>query len=193
MITEQQRQRALSWAKFKAQQVSADLFEARVCIVCHEVTKAVIQGESGKEIAWGVVPVHVASTWMPKARFDHVKHRMRVVSHADVAAHHGDVDAAYTEALHRIDALVARIADGGRQPVLSEAEGVDGGSMPANGHGALSPQSSVLSPEIASTFTRDDYESAVRRAVEYVEAGDIIQVVPSQRLSRPVTAHPFGC
>src|SRR6266404_124410 len=75
VITEQQRQRALSWAKFKAQQVSADLFEARVCIVCHEVTKAVIQGESGKEIAWGVVQVHVASTWMPKARFDHVKHR----------------------------------------------------------------------------------------------------------------------
>jgi predicted CXXCH cytochrome family protein len=75
VITEQQRQRALSWANFKAQQVSADLFEARVCIVCHEVTKAVIQGESGKEIAWGVVPVHVASTWMPKARFDHVKHR----------------------------------------------------------------------------------------------------------------------
>jgi hypothetical protein len=74
-ITEQQRQRALTWAKFKAQQVSEDLFEARVCIVCHEVTKAVIQGESGKEIAWGVVPVHVASTWMPKARFDHVKHR----------------------------------------------------------------------------------------------------------------------
>jgi hypothetical protein len=74
-ITEQQRQRALTWAKFKSQQVSEDLFEARVCIVCHEVTKAVIQGESGKEIAWGVVPVHVASTWMPKARFDHVKHR----------------------------------------------------------------------------------------------------------------------
>jgi Cytochrome c7 and related cytochrome c len=35
----------------------------------------VIQGESGNEIAWGVVPVHVASAWMPKARFDHVKHR----------------------------------------------------------------------------------------------------------------------
>ena len=75
VITEQQRQRALVWARFKARQVSEDLFEARVCIVCHEVTKAVIQGESGNEIARGVVPVYVASTWMPKARFDHVKHR----------------------------------------------------------------------------------------------------------------------
>lgn len=74
-ITEQQRQRALAFAKNKAQQVSEDLFAARVCIVCHEVTKAVIQGESGKSIAWGVVPVHVASMWMPKALFDHEKHR----------------------------------------------------------------------------------------------------------------------
>jgi predicted CXXCH cytochrome family protein len=75
VITEQQRQRALTWAKSKAQQVSEDLYAARVCIVCHEVTKAVIQGESGNEIAWGVVPVYVASSWMPKARFDHLKHR----------------------------------------------------------------------------------------------------------------------
>jgi predicted CXXCH cytochrome family protein len=75
VITEQQRQRALTWAKSKAQQVSEDLYAARVCIVCHEVTKAVIQGESGNEIAWGVVQVHVASAWMPKARFDHLKHR----------------------------------------------------------------------------------------------------------------------
>jgi predicted CXXCH cytochrome family protein len=75
IITEQQRQLALTWAKAKAQQVSEDLFEARVCIVCHEVTQAVIQGESGSEVAWGVASVHVASTWMPKASFDHAKHR----------------------------------------------------------------------------------------------------------------------
>ena len=28
--------------------------------------------------------------------------------------------------------------------------------------------------------------------MEYIRAGDIIQVVPSQRLSRPLTAHPFS-
>ena len=92
VITEQQRQRALTWAKSKAQQVSEDLFVARVCIVCHEVTKAVIQGESGKAIAWGVVPVHVASAWMPKARFDHVKHRTNkcVDCHAVEKSHSSD-------------------------------------------------------------------------------------------------------
>ena len=74
-ISEEQRKRALAWAKAKAQQVSEDLFEARVCIVCHEITKAAIRGKSGKETVWGVVPVHVPTVWMPKASFDHLKHR----------------------------------------------------------------------------------------------------------------------
>ncbi len=94
-ITEEQRRRALAWAKYKAQQVSADLFEARVCIVCHEVTKAVIQGESGREIAWGVVPVRLASTWMPKARFDHLKHRTNKCADChDVEKSHASSDIA---------------------------------------------------------------------------------------------------
>jgi predicted CXXCH cytochrome family protein len=95
VITEEQRRRALAWAKYKAQQVSADLFEARVCIVCHEVTKAVIQGESGREIAWGVAPVRLASTWMPKAHFDHLKHRTNKCADChDVAKSHSSSDIA---------------------------------------------------------------------------------------------------
>jgi predicted CXXCH cytochrome family protein len=115
VITEQQRQRALSWAKFKAQQVSADLFEARVCIVCHEVTKAVIQGESGKEIAWGVVQVHVASTWMPKARFDHVKHR------TNKCADCHSVEKSHSSADIAIPAIVdCRVCHAGNEPAPSK-------------------------------------------------------------------------
>jgi anthranilate synthase component 1 len=44
---------------------------------------------------------------------------------------------------------------------------------------------------VSSTFTRPQYEAAVARIVEYVQAGDIIQAVPSQRLSRPTTADAF--
>ena len=42
-----------------------------------------------------------------------------------------------------------------------------------------------------SNFTKSDYEAAVRRAKEYIAAGDIIQVVPSQRFSCPVSVDSF--
>ncbi len=40
-----------------------------------------------------------------------------------------------------------------------------------------------------SSFTREEYHAVVRKAQEYVRAGDIFQVVPSQRL-RPFRARP---
>ena len=75
-VTEEQRQRALAWARAKAEKTAQDLFEARVCIVCHEVEKMTgPQGAQGGAIAWNVAPVHLATSWLPKSRFDHGKHR----------------------------------------------------------------------------------------------------------------------
>ena len=48
-----------------------------------------------------------------------------------------------------------------------------------------------LGAPVSSNFTQEDYEAAVERAKEYIVAGDIIQVVPSQRLARKTDAHPF--
>ncbi len=42
-----------------------------------------------------------------------------------------------------------------------------------------------------SNFTQDDFEKAVKKCVEYIRAGDIFQVVFSQRLKVPIRAHPF--
>ena len=42
-----------------------------------------------------------------------------------------------------------------------------------------------------SNFTQEEFENAVRKCVEYIRAGDIFQVVPSQRLEVPIHAHPF--
>ena len=42
-----------------------------------------------------------------------------------------------------------------------------------------------------SNFAKDDYEAAVRKCVEYIRAGDIFQVVLSQRLEMPLRTHPF--
>ena len=45
--------------------------------------------------------------------------------------------------------------------------------------------------EYRSNFTRPQFEKAVERCVEYIRAGDIFQVVISQRLEVALTAHPF--
>lgn len=46
-------------------------------------------------------------------------------------------------------------------------------------------------PGVTSNFTRTEYETAVRRAVEYVHAGDVFQVNLSQRLLAPLKEHPL--
>ena len=42
-----------------------------------------------------------------------------------------------------------------------------------------------------SNFTKEQFEAAVRKCIEYIRAGDIFQVVPSQRLEVPLRTHPF--
>ncbi len=46
-------------------------------------------------------------------------------------------------------------------------------------------------PGVTSNFSRDGYLAAVRRAVEYIHAGDCFQVNLSQRLLAPLTEHPL--
>ncbi len=46
-------------------------------------------------------------------------------------------------------------------------------------------------PNVTSNFSREGYEAAVRRAVEYVHAGDCFQVNVSQRLLAPLREHPL--
>jgi anthranilate synthase component 1 len=45
---------------------------------------------------------------------------------------------------------------------------------------------------ISSNVTREGYMAMVEAAKQYIVAGDIIQVVPSQRFEAPLTAHPFN-
>jgi anthranilate synthase component I len=46
--------------------------------------------------------------------------------------------------------------------------------------------------EFTSNFTPEAFRDAVARAVAYVHAGDVFQVVPSQRLSADLGVHPFA-
>jgi len=95
VISEAQRQQALAWAKAKAEQVSEDLFEKRVCIVCHEVAKTMTTGETGTHPTWTIAQVHITTSWLPKARFDHASHRtgnFKCADCHDVATSHSSAD-----------------------------------------------------------------------------------------------------
>ncbi len=104
--------------------------------------------------------------------FDHLRHDIKVVSHAHLD---GDVEKAYYEATARIDEMVSRLS----QPLSLPAE-LQGGNFGVNG-----------SAPIESNFTAERYSDAIDSCIEYVYAGDVIQVVNSQRFSRRTDAHPF--
>ena len=101
--------------------------------------------------------------------FDHVRHVIQVVSHAQVG---GGADAAYADATTRIDAMVSRLAKPLTPPLRPARPSAD-------------------NVEASSNKTEAQYHGMVQRAREYIIAGDVIQVVPSQRLARPTTATPF--
>ncbi len=58
----------------------------------------------------------------------------------------------------------------------------------SSGSGWIAQASSDTRP--TSTFSRCEYESAVRRVIEYIAAGDVFQVNLSQRFSAPLNAQP---
>lgn len=116
--------------------------------------------------------------------FDHVNHQIKVVANAHID---GDVDAAYTDAVAKIEAIVEKLksaADPNRRESRISALG-----SPILVRETGCSDASPSAPK--SNFTKPAYEEAVRRAKEYIAAGDIIQVVPSQRFSRPVSVEPF--
>ncbi len=96
--------------------------------------------------------------------FDHARHQLMVLANAHNT---GDPDAAYDDALARIDAIVDKL----NQPTPP---------MPAAGQS--------VEADLESNVTRQRYEDMVREAKEYIAAGDAFQIVLSQRFSRRTTA-----
>ena len=83
-------------------------------------------------------------------------------------------EAAYDDACQRVDALVGQLSE--EKEPLQMADIDTSGEVRVSYH---------------SNFQRNDFENAVRKCVDYIRAGDIFQVVISQRLDLPITAHPF--
>ena len=102
--------------------------------------------------------------------FDQINKTMLVVAHARVG---GDPRTEYEKACQQVDNLVERIRSGDTLPVVD-----------------LAPLGEVTG-DYKSTFTREGFHQAVAKAKEYILAGDIFQVVLSQRLEARTESSPF--
>ncbi|OGO49938.1 MAG: anthranilate synthase component I [Chloroflexi bacterium RBG_16_68_14] len=107
--------------------------------------------------------------------FDHLQHVIKVVSHLRLD---GDIEAAYRQAVWRIEELVGRLS----QPLAA---------LPYRRAESASGAAASEEPQVCSNMSREEYQAKVERIKEYIVAGDCIQVVFSQRFSRPTRAHPF--
>lgn len=99
--------------------------------------------------------------------FDHVRHKLIVIANMRTE---GNLRAGYADAIARIDSIISRL----NQPLVPPQPKVCTNGEPWR-----------------SNFAQPAFEENVRKAKEYIAAGDIFQVVLSQRLSRPTDAEPF--
>ena len=110
--------------------------------------------------------------------FDNVQKTAIVVALAKVAsgesASAGGIRRAYDDACRRVDRLVEMLASpiDALQPVDIATSGETQLAYPSN-------------------FSQPEFEDAVRHCVEYIRAGDIFQVVISQRFCVPLAVDPF--
>ena len=101
--------------------------------------------------------------------FDHVRHKIQVVSHAHV---NGDVETSYYDATSKIESIVRRLNKPLDPTSIPRASGYSKG-------------------DVTSNMAKQYHHDMVERCKDYVVDGDVIQVVVSQRLSKPTSAHSF--
>jgi anthranilate synthase component 1 len=100
--------------------------------------------------------------------FDHVRHRILIIANARITGDE-DLESLYQFARARID-----FAERELERALSKSVPRDAAPL-----------------EFTSNVTRDEFERMVRTAKEYIAAGDIYQVVLSQRFESTIDADPF--
>jgi anthranilate synthase component 1 len=104
--------------------------------------------------------------------FDNLAGTLTLIVNVDV-----DQDRAYEAAIARLGALEAALP----QPLEA---------LPAI---RLEPENAEAIEQGAEfSFSQDRFESAVERVKDYVLAGDVMQVVPSQRMSLPFSEPPIN-
>ncbi len=102
--------------------------------------------------------------------FDHVLHRLWLISNVLTEEGGGSLRAKYNAACRHLDDLEEQL----RRPLHAAHVPLPAGKL-----------------RVRANMTRDDYEAMVERSKEYIRAGDIFQVVLSQRMKVPVRVPAF--
>ena len=102
--------------------------------------------------------------------FDHVSHKIKIISNALVQ---GNPARAYDEAVKKIDAIIKKM----EKPLKPEEIELDLSNRKLH---------------VKSNMTKNGFEKAVNKAKEYIRAGEIIQVVLSQRFETGIPSEPFN-
>jgi anthranilate synthase component 1 len=106
--------------------------------------------------------------------FDNVRQTLKIIASVPVEEF-ASTKMAYQSARIKIDEIIERLKRPAVPPFLEHASAVP-----------------IDDASIVSNVTREGYMAMVSAAKEYIAAGDVIQVVPSQRFEAPLTAHPFN-
>jgi len=103
--------------------------------------------------------------------FDNVSHTIKVVANAHIQSQKkSHLKQAYGDAVSRIDRMIARLR---KSPVRPKTQ----------------PRRQPI--QFTSNMSQADFEKMVMRTKEYIQAGDIVQGVVSQRWHTSIRTHPF--
>lgn len=105
--------------------------------------------------------------------FDNAQRTLKIVANAHVEEGE-DPSLAYDRAVAAIDEVLFALRS---RPGAAPLDGVE--------------REAEL-PAFTSNFDRDSFERAVERCLEYIRAGDVFQVVLSQRFRTPFSGDPFN-
>ncbi len=109
--------------------------------------------------------------------FDHFKQQMKVIANVHIPPNASDneIAEAYERTVDKIDAIVEKL----KRPL----------SMDAMSHNPIAAEPEL--GEIRSNVSKDQFISNVEQAKEYIRAGDIFQVVLSQRFEIETEVSPL--
>jgi anthranilate synthase component I len=102
--------------------------------------------------------------------FDHVRHQIHLIANIFTNGRTEGLESEYQRAIDDIESMEAHLEDT-IEPL---------------------PRTELKEPvKVRSNMTKEEFEQAVVKAKEYIAAGDIFQVVLSQRFEVALSAHPF--
>ncbi|MFH1799089.1 MAG: anthranilate synthase component I [Candidatus Omnitrophota bacterium] len=105
--------------------------------------------------------------------FDHVDHKIKIVSNAIINGSPGEE---YDAACGKIDSIIKTFTGRGGSTTAPACKGsCKGGKR-----------------RVESNFTKEGFYEIVEKAKEYIKSGEVIQVVLSQRLKRETSADAFS-